>query len=162
MSGSSGIGGRRELSFTAQQLSTLKLGLVKAEWNSEITDELAAGARRVWLEHGFTGEQLIEMVVPGSFELPLGARWLIEDKGVDAVVALGCLIKGETPHFEYISQAVSTGLMQVGLSTGVPVAFGVLTVLTEAQARDRVGGSIGHKGVEATETVLRMLAQKLY
>jgi 6,7-dimethyl-8-ribityllumazine synthase len=98
--------------------------------------------------------------VPGSFELPLGARWLIDDHHVDAVVALGCLIKGETPHFEYISQAVSTGLMQLGLSTGVPIAFGVLTVLNEAQALDRVGGAQGHKGEEATETVLRMLAQK--
>jgi 6,7-dimethyl-8-ribityllumazine synthase len=160
MSGSSAVGGRESLGFTEQQRLTLKLGLVKAEWNSQITDELAVGARRVWLAHGFKSDHLVEMNVPGSFELPLGARWLIDDYHVDAVVALGCLIKGETPHFEYISQAVSTGLMQLGLSTGVPVAFGVLTVLNEAQALDRVGGAQGHKGEEATETVLRMLAQK--
>jgi 6,7-dimethyl-8-ribityllumazine synthase len=160
MSGVSGAQGRKAIDLSTQQRASLKLGLVKAEWNSQITDELTAGARRVWLEHGFNSDQLVEMNVPGSFELPLGARWLIEHHQVDAVVALGCLIKGETPHFEYISQAVSTGLMQVGLSTGVPVAFGVLTVLKEAQARDRIGGSQGHKGEEATETVLRMLAQK--
>jgi len=157
MSGSLGTRGGK-LHFSPKQLSTLKLGLVKAEWNSHITDELAAGARRVWLDYGFKSDQLIGMDVPGSFELPLGARWLIEHHHVDAVVALGCLIKGETPHFEYISQAVSTGLMQVGLSTGVPVAFGVLTVFNEAQALDRAGGSQGHKGEEATETVLRMFS----
>lgn len=160
MSGRSGAGARKSLSFSEGQLSSLRLGLVKAEWNSHITDELASGARRVWLEHGFKSSQVIEMEVPGSFELPLAARWLIDEHGVDAVVALGCLIKGETPHFEYISGAVATGLMQVGLSTGVPVSFGVLTVLNEEQALDRIGGSQGHKGEEAAETALRMLVQK--
>lgn len=160
MSRSSGLGEGKLLHFTPRQLSTLKLGLVKAEWNASITDELAAGVRRVWLAHGFESDKLIEMNVPGSFELPLGARWLIDEHQVNAVVAVGCLIKGETPHFEYISMAVSNGLMQVGLSTGVPVAFGVLTVLNEAQAYDRIGGSHGHKGEEAAETVLRMCNQK--
>jgi 6,7-dimethyl-8-ribityllumazine synthase len=160
MSGRSGVGARKVLSFSEGQLSSLKLGLVKAEWNSHITNELAAGARRVWMEYGFKSDHIVEMEVPGSFELPLGARWLIESHHVDAVVALGCLIKGETPHFEFISQAVSTGLMQVGLSTAVPVAFGVLTVLNEAQAHDRIGGSQGHKGEEAAETVLRMMSIK--
>jgi len=157
MAGSSGLSGISALNFTREQLSGWRLGLARAAWNYPITNELAAGARGVWLDCGFSAHNIVEMEVPGSFELPLACQWLIDRKSVDAVVALGCLIQGETPHFDYISQAVASGLMQVGLSARVPVAFGVLTVLNEQQAWDRAGGVMGHKGEEATETVLRML-----
>jgi 6,7-dimethyl-8-ribityllumazine synthase len=88
------------------------------------------------------------------------AQWLAEDKDIDAVICLGCVIQGDTPHFDYICQAVAQGIMKVNLSTGKPVAFGVLTTLNKKQALERAGGKLGNKGEEAAVTVVQMLAQR--
>lgn len=145
--------------FELEGADRLKIGIVTAEWNEHITGALAEGALILLREHGIREENILSHLVPGSYELPLAAQWLL-DAGCDAVIAIGCLIKGETPHFEYISEAVSHGLMALNLKTSKPIAFGVITVLTEAQALDRAGGKHGNKGTEAAVTVLRMLQLK--
>jgi len=128
-----------------------RFAIVASEYNSVIMDRLVDGARRALKDHDLT---LIR--VPGSFELPLVAKRAAETDNFDAIVALGCVMRGETPHFEYISQAVSLGLQQVALETGLPVAFGVLTVDTVQQAMDR-SGEAGNKGAEAALTALEMI-----
>ena len=128
-----------------------RFAIVASEYNSVIMDRLVEGARRALKDHDLT---LIR--VPGSFELPLVAKRAAETDSFDAIVALGCVMRGDTPHFEYISQAVSLGLQQVALETGLPVAFGVLTVDTVQQAMDR-SGEAGNKGTEAALTALEMI-----
>ena len=128
-----------------------RFAVVASEYNSVIMDRLVDGARRALKDHDLT---LIR--VPGSFELPLVAKRAAETDNFDAIVALGCVMRGDTPHFEYISQAVSLGLQQVALETGLPVAFGVLTVDTVQQAMDR-SGEAGNKGTEAALTALEMI-----
>ena len=128
-----------------------RFAIVASEYNSVIMDRLVDGARRALKDHDLT---LIR--VPGSFELPLVAKRAAETDNFDAIVALGCVMRGETPHFEFISQAVSLGLQQVALETGLPVAFGVLTVDTVEQAMDR-SGEAGNKGTEAALTALEMI-----
>ena len=128
-----------------------KFAIVASEYNSVIMDRLVEGARRALKDHDLT-----VIRVPGSFELPLVAKRAAETDNFDAIVALGCVMRGDTPHFEYISQAVSLGLQQVALETGLPVAFGVLTVDTVQQAMDR-SGETGNKGTEAALTALEMI-----
>jgi 6,7-dimethyl-8-ribityllumazine synthase len=128
-----------------------RIAIVASEYNSVVMDGLIAGAQRALKDH-----QHVTVRVPGSFELPLAAKRAALSKKYDGIVALGCVMRGETPHFEYISSAVSNGLGQVGLETGVPVGFGVLTVDTVQQAMDRSGES-GNKGVEAATAVLEMI-----
>src|SRR6266478_2379960 len=128
-----------------------RVAIVASEYNSVIVDRLIAGAKRALKEHENT-----VIRVPGAFELPLAAKRAALSKKYDAVVALGCVVRGETPHFEYISAAVSDGLQQVALETGIPVGFGVLTVDTVQQAMDRSGES-GNKGSEAAMTALAMI-----
>jgi 6,7-dimethyl-8-ribityllumazine synthase len=128
-----------------------RFAIVASEYNSVVMDRLVEGARRALKDHDLT---LIR--VPGSFELPLVAKRAAETDNFDAIVALGCVMRGDTPHFEYISQAVSLGLQQVALETGLPVAFGVLTVDTVQQAMDR-SGEAGNKGTEAALTALEMI-----
>jgi 6,7-dimethyl-8-ribityllumazine synthase len=102
-------------------------------------------------------KNIIRKNVSGSFELPLAAQWMADKKNIDAVICLGCVIQGETPHFDYICQAVAYGVMKVNLKSNKPVAFGVLTVLNKKQAMDRVGGKYGNKGEEAAVTAVKML-----
>ena len=128
-----------------------RFAIVASEYNSVIMDRLVEGARRALKDHDLT-----VIHVPGSFELPLVAKRAAETDNFDAIVALGCVMRGDTPHFEYISQAVSLGLQQVALETGLPVAFGVLTVDTVQQAMDR-SGEAGNKGTEAALTALEMI-----
>jgi 6,7-dimethyl-8-ribityllumazine synthase len=138
-------------------LSTKKFAIVVAEWNEEITDALFEGAQDALLKLGVKKRNIIRKNVPGSFELPLGAQWMIEKKEIAAVIVLGCVIQGDTPHFEYICQAVATGIMKVNLRSNKPVAFGVLTTLNKKQALERAGGKYGNKGEEAALTVVKML-----
>ena len=133
-------------------------GIVVSEWNKEITDNLLQGAVETLLEHGVDEKDIYVRHVPGSFELPFGASTLLEKKKFDAVICLGCVIQGETRHFEFISQAVAQGIMNVSLSEGIPVIFGVLTTDTLQQAKDRSGGALGNKGTEAAVTALKMAA----
>ena len=125
--------------------------IVASEYNSVVMDRLIQGAERALQDHS---HKVIR--VPGSFEIPLAARRAAESKKYDGIVALGCVMRGETPHFEYISAAVSNGLQQVALETGIPVGFGVLTVDTVQQAMDRTGES-GNKGSEAALAALEMV-----
>ena len=131
--------------------------IVVAEWNEEITEPLYQGAYAALLKLGAKKKNIIRKNVPGSFELPLAAQWMTEHKDIDAVICLGCIIQGETAHFDYICQAVAYGVMKVNLKSSKPVAFGVLTTLNKQQAMDRAGGKYGNKGEEAAVTVIKML-----
>ena len=134
-----------------------RIGIVVSEWNDRITDSLLKGAEESLLEHGILQENILVKHVPGSFELPLGAQWMLDKTSVDAVICIGCVIQGETRHFDFISQAVADGIMNVGLKFSKPVIFSVLTCNTMEQAEDRAGGKHGNKGVEGAVSALKML-----
>lgn len=144
----------------SRKLAGKKIAIVVSTWNSEITEALYEGATATLVAAGLRKRNILVSRVPGSFELPLAAKWMTDQKDIDGVVALGCVIQGETPHFDYICQAVANGLMKVNLSSSKPVAFGVLTTLNRKQAEERAGGKLGNKGEEAALTVLAMLGQK--
>jgi 6,7-dimethyl-8-ribityllumazine synthase len=147
--------------FTPFEFSSAKntvIGIVVSEWNDHITDSLLNGAKESLLEHGLLPENIIVHHVPGSFELPLGAKWMLEQTDVDAVICIGCIIQGETRHFDFIAQAVADGIMNVGLNFSKPVIFSVLTCNTMEQAEDRAGGKHGNKGVEGAVSALKMLS----
>lgn len=134
-----------------------KFAIVVSEWNSEVTERLYNGAYSTLLNAGVRDENIIRKDVPGSFELSLGAQYMAQWKDVDAVICLGCVIKGETPHFDFICQAVANGITAVGLKYNKPVIFGVITTLNMEQALDRAGGKHGNKGDEAAATAIKML-----
>lgn len=138
-------------------LSTKKFAIVVAEWNEEITEALYLGAHEALLQLGAKKSNIQRVNVPGSYELPLGAMKMAKKKDMAAVICLGCVIQGETPHFDYICNAVANGIMRVNLDSGKPVAFGVLTTLDKKQALERAGGKYGNKGEEAALTVVKML-----
>lgn len=137
-----------------------RFALVVSEWNSGITEALREGARGTLLQHGVAEADIVERRVPGSFELALGAQFLLEQGGLDGVICLGSIVRGETPHFDHVCQGTTQGIMQVGLKYNVPVIFGVLTDDTLQQARDRSGGKHGNKGVDCAVAVLKMAALK--
>ncbi|MCB0396963.1 MAG: 6,7-dimethyl-8-ribityllumazine synthase [Flavobacteriales bacterium] len=132
-------------------------GIVVARWNTEITETLFEGARQTLLDNEVDPKHILRLDVPGSFELPFGAATLIRRQDMDAVICLGCIIKGETPHNEFIAHAVANGLTKLSIDNNVPVIFGVLTPNTMDQAKDRAGGRYGNKGVEAAATALQMI-----
>lgn len=138
-------------------LAKKRFAIVVAEWNEEITDALYESAVASLKSNGVPGANIIKKSVPGTFELSLAALWMGEKKDVDAVICLGCVIQGETPHFDYICQAVAYGITEAGLKTRKPVIFGVLTTLNKQQALDRAGGKYGNKGEEAALTAIKML-----
>ena len=139
----------------------LSFGIVVAAWNAEITTALYEGCYETLIHHGAKPENIHTEQVPGSYELPLGARILNSKKKPDALICLGCVIKGETSHNEYINQAVANGLMNLSLTAGKPFVFGLLTPNDAQQAFDRAGGKHGNKGVEAAVTAIRMAALNL-
>lgn len=142
-------------------LTSKKFAIVVAEWNEDITEALYLGAREALLKLGVKKKNIIRKNVPGSFELPLGAQWMSDQKEIAAVIALGCVIQGDTPHFDYICHAVANGIMNVNLTSNKPVAFGVLTTLNKKQALERAGGKHGNKGEEAAVTVVKMLETRI-
>jgi 6,7-dimethyl-8-ribityllumazine synthase len=142
---------------TASKLSKKKFAIIVAEWNEDITEALYQGATSSLIQHGIKQKNIIRKKVPGTFELTLGAQWMADKKNIDAVICLGCVIQGDTPHFDYICQAVAYGITEVNLKTKKPVIFGVLTTLNKAQALERAGGKLGNKGEEAALTALKML-----
>ena len=142
--------------FSSAQIT--KIGIVVSEWNDHITDSLLNGAKESLLEHGVLEENILVKYVPGSFELPLGAKWMLEETNVNAVICIGCIIQGETRHFDFIAQAVADGIMKVGLEYSTPVIFSVLTCNNMEQAEDRAGGKHGNKGVEGAISALKMLS----
>lgn len=139
-------------------LSNKKFAIVVAEWNAEITEALFEGARNSLLAHGVKKQNIIRKNVPGSFELTLGGLWMAEKKEIAAVICLGCVIQGDTPHFDYICQAVANGITEVNIKTRKPVIFGVLTTLNKQQAIDRAGGKLGNKGEETALTAIQMIS----
>ncbi len=138
----------------------MRIGVVVAEWNIAITGALRDGAINTLLENGVLEKDIVLHYVPGSFELTMGAQFLCDDNSIDAVITLGCVIQGETRHFDFICNAVAHGVTNVSLKYNKPVIFGVLTPNTLQQAEDRAGGKHGNKGDEAAVTVLKMIALK--
>ncbi|MGY6522050.1 MAG: 6,7-dimethyl-8-ribityllumazine synthase [Mongoliitalea sp.] len=138
-------------------ISNKKFGIVVSEWNDQITGALFDGALETLLAHGAQISNIYRKDVPGSFELTLGAQWLAAEEEIDAVICLGCVIQGETRHFDFICDAVAHGITNVGLKFNKPVIFGVLTPDTMQQALDRAGGKHGNKGDEAAITAIKML-----
>lgn len=137
--------------------SQFKVGIVVARWNNTITDNLLSGCKDTLIEHGVPSNQIFVEKVPGSYELPLGASILDQKYKTDAVICLGCVIKGSTSHNEYINQSVASSLMQLSLVRQKPFIFGVLTPNNMEQAEERSGGKHGNKGVEAAVTALEMI-----
>jgi 6,7-dimethyl-8-ribityllumazine synthase len=133
-----------------------RFAIVVSRFNAEITEGLLDGARRALAEAQVSPANLVVVHVPGAFEIPVAASRLASSGLYDAVITLGCLIKGETMHFEYIAGAVSHGIMQVSTTTGVPVAFGVLTAMTDEQAAERAAPGPGNKGREAALAAVEM------
>lgn len=130
--------------------------IVVAEWNANITGALYNGAYQTLLKHGVAEDNIISMAVPGSFELSSAADILLAKKNVDAVICIGCVIQGDTKHFDFICDAVANGVTNAGLKHNKPVIFGVLTTNDEQQALDRAGGKHGNKGDEAAVTAIKM------
>lgn len=145
-----------QYSLNARNVAELKIGVVVSDWNHEITQRLLTGCKETLINEGVTEDRIYEIHVPGAYELPTGARMLDDKHNPDAVICLGCVIKGETNHDEYISQAVATGLMQLGVMRSKPYIFGVLTTNNKDQALERAGGRHGNKGVEAAITAIKM------
>lgn len=135
-----------------------KFGIVVSEWNFEITKSLSDAACQTLTKHGVREKDILKKFVPGSFELTLGAQFMAEYSEVDAIICVGCVIRGETPHFDYICQSVTHGITELNLAYNIPFIFGVLTTNTLQQARDRAGGKNGNKGDEAAVAAIKMVA----
>ena len=136
------------------------IGIIVSDWNEKITHSLFDACQETLLKHGLKEENLHTIQVPGAFELPKGAKILMTNESVDAVICLGCVITGETKHDQYISQSVANGIMNLNVVSSKPVIFGVLTPNDEQQAKDRAGGKHGNKGVEAAVTAIHMVNLK--
>lgn len=132
----------------------MRVAVVRTRWNEHITSALADGAERTLAE---LGVEFREFVVPGAVELTFAAQRLADSEEYDAIIVFGCVIQGDTPHFDYVCQSVTQGITSLNTDGPVPVIFGVLTVLNEQQALDRCGGSAGHKGIEAAQTAVEMI-----
>ena len=149
----------KNLSSSEQEIPTafgMRIGIAVSNWNKEITDNLLKGAVETLIHFKVETEDIIIKRVPGSFELSLAAQFFAEYNELDAIICLGAVIRGETPHFDYICQAVAQGLTHVSLEYNIPVVFGVLTTDTLKQAEERAGGKLGNKGVEAALTAIQM------
>src|SRR5664280_941026 len=138
--------------------SEMRFGIVVSDWNKEITWSLLEGSSKTLQKHGATKKNIVVKHVPGSFELTLGAQFLAEYDDLDGVICLGCVIRGETPHFTYICQSVTQGITQLNLDYNLPFIFGVLTTEDHQQALERAGGKHGNKGVEAAVAAIKMAA----
>jgi 6,7-dimethyl-8-ribityllumazine synthase len=140
----------------------MRFAIITARFNAAVTDRLAAGARACFIEHGARAADIESFSVPGAWELPLAAKY-VAVQGFDAIVAIGCVIRGDTPHFEYVAGAATDGLARVQYESGIPIGFGLLTVEDDAQAFARAGGREGNKGWESALAALEMahLGRKL-
>tara|TARA_R110002073_G_scaffold139232_2_gene289355 strand:+ start:131182 stop:131655 length:474 start_codon:yes stop_codon:yes gene_type:complete len=142
---------------TIPNAKVLRFGIVVSEWNPEITENLFNGALQTLIENGALPENIIRQNVPGSFELIYGCKHLIQsNKLLDAVIAIGCVIQGETKHFDFVCEAVSQGIKDLNLQYDIPTIFCVLTDNTQQQSIDRSGGKHGNKGVECAIAAIKM------
>jgi 6,7-dimethyl-8-ribityllumazine synthase len=140
----------------ADVLGRQRYAIVVADWNSEITYAMAQGAVDTFIKHGVQEDNIDIIHVPGTVELTYGAARIMREERIDAVVVIGCVIQGETPHFDYVCQSVTQGVTTLNAQGKVPVIFSVLTVLNQQQALDRCGGRLGNKGIEGAYTAIRM------
>ncbi|MDH6311404.1 6,7-dimethyl-8-ribityllumazine synthase [Parabacteroides sp. PFB2-10] len=136
--------------------SEMNVGIVVAEWNRAITEKLLEGACNVLERHGVKQSNILIGRVPGSVELTFGAKRLAESKELDAVIVLGCVVRGDTPHFDYVCDSVTQGVTELNLMYDIPFIFGLLTTDNMQQAEDRAGGKYGNKGEEAAVTAIKM------
>lgn len=141
---------------SADVLERQRYAIVVADWNSEITYAMAQGALDTLVKHGVQEENIDLLHVPGTVELTYGAARIMKEERVNAVIVIGCVIQGETPHFDYVCQSVTQGVAALNAQGKVPVIFSVLTVLNQQQALDRCGGKLGNKGIEGAYTAIRM------
>jgi 6,7-dimethyl-8-ribityllumazine synthase len=142
------------------KMENFSFAIINTAWNRSITEKLEVGAMKALTAHGVKKKDIHIYTVPGSFELVYTAKKLMKSKNVDAIICLGCVIRGETPHDIYICQSVSEGIMALNTEGKVPVIFGVLTTLSEEQAHERAGGKHGNKGSEAAITAMHMALLK--
>jgi 6,7-dimethyl-8-ribityllumazine synthase len=138
----------------------MRFAIVVSEWNKEITESLLKGAYEALLKAGTISDNILVEHVPGSFEIPFAAKIIAEKMKPDAVICLGCVIQGETRHFDFICQSVTQGITELNLRYDIPFIFGILTTKNIGQARERAGGAYGNKGVEAAVTAIKMVALK--
>lgn len=135
-----------------------KIGIVVSEWNYDITGSLLKGAKAALLDNGVKEKNIIIKHVPGAFELPLGCQFMLEaDDDLDGIVAIGCVIQGETKHFDFVCQGATQGIMRVNMEYNTPVSFCLLTDNTKQQSIDRSGGKHGNKGTECAVACLKMI-----
>ena len=137
--------------------SAMRVGIVVSEWNSAITEKLLEGACNTLEKHGVTHDNILVFRVPGSFELTFGAQQVAKICNVDAVIILGCVVRGDTPHFDYVCEGVTEGISQLNAIQDIPVVFGLLTTDNMQQAEDRAGGRYGNKGDESAITAIKMI-----
>ena len=137
--------------------SNMKFGIVVSEWNHNITGALLKGAVETLKKHGAKDENILVKTVPGSFELTFGANQLLEYTEVDAVIVLGCVVRGDTPHFDYVCMGVTQGVTELNANSDKPVIFGLITTNTMEQAEERAGGRLGNKGDECASTAIKMI-----
>lgn len=143
-----------------EKAETIRVGIVVSEWNIRITSALLRKCIETLEKHNISKDNIDLKWVPGSYELPLAAQWMFEYQNMDAVACLGCIIQGETPHFQFISESVALSISQLTLKYNRPAAFGVITADTDQQALDRAGGKVGNKGEEAALAILKMIKLK--
>jgi 6,7-dimethyl-8-ribityllumazine synthase len=144
---------------TSIDLSQKKIAVIVSEYNPQVTEALYEGVVQTLTEQGANLSNILKKYVPGAYELSLGAQYMAQMPAIDAVICLGCVIQGETKHFDFICNAVAHGITEVSLKYNKPVIFGVLTPNTQQQALDRAGGIHGNKGVEAAAAAIKMLAE---
>ncbi len=137
--------------------SAMRFGIVVSEWNLNITGALLEGAVNTLKKHGAQEENILVQAVPGSFELTFGAAQMIKSGKVDAVIALGCVVRGDTPHFDYVCAGTTQGIAHLNATTDTPVIYGLITTNDMQQAEDRAGGKLGNKGDECAITAIKML-----
>ncbi len=136
----------------------MKFGIVVSEWNDKITGALLEGAVNTLKKHGAKEGNILVKTVPGSFELTYGANQMLEYCDLDAIIVIGCVVRGDTPHFDYVCMGVTQGIAQLNATSDVPVIYGLVTTNTMEQAEDRAGGKLGNKGDECAITAIKMVS----
>jgi 6,7-dimethyl-8-ribityllumazine synthase len=137
--------------------SKMRVGLVVSEWNRAITEKLLEGASGTLRKHGVLPDNILVHYVPGSFELTFGAQQVAKYGDIDAIIVLGCVIRGDTPHFDYVCEGVTQGITRLNTIQDIPVIFGLLTTDNQQQADERAGGKFGNKGDESAITAIKMI-----
>lgn len=137
--------------------SDMRFGIVVSEWNSNITGALLEGAVTTLMKHGAKEDHILVQTVPGSFELTFGSAQMIKSGKVDAVIAIGCVVRGDTPHFDYVCEGTTQGIAHLNATSDVPVIYGLITTNNMEQAEDRAGGKLGNKGDEGAITAIKMV-----